>query len=151
MLAVLIAPCLAAGSQTDVQRHQAPGPWREQEICLCLSFCHTTQLWHYLPFGLIRTDGGQIKQTALIQIKMVDMMSNFTNQQIDEIQNTKWQYFNFWKLLFRILSSNLRYCSCKCRTASGKWKKINTWLLPHIVSNQETALSLIVSPETFLK
>lgn len=27
MLSVLIAPCLAAGSQTDVRPHQAPGPW----------------------------------------------------------------------------------------------------------------------------
>lgn len=31
MLAVLIAPCLAAGSQTDIQPHPVPGPWRESK------------------------------------------------------------------------------------------------------------------------
>lgn len=41
MLSVLIAPCLAAGSQTDVQPHQAPGPWREEEICSC---CFATKV-----------------------------------------------------------------------------------------------------------
>lgn len=44
MLSALIAPCLAAGTQTDVQQHQAPGPWREPEICLYLLFCHKYQL-----------------------------------------------------------------------------------------------------------
>lgn len=41
MLSVLIAPCLAAGSQTDVQPHPAPGPWRKQEIYSC---CCATKL-----------------------------------------------------------------------------------------------------------
>lgn len=53
MLSVLIAPCLAAESQTDVPQHHAPGPWRQQEICLCLLLCHKLQLPLDYSFRLI--------------------------------------------------------------------------------------------------
>lgn len=44
MLSVLIAPCLAAGSQTDVRPHQAPGPWERGARDLFMFVVFATEL-----------------------------------------------------------------------------------------------------------